>query len=129
MQNIGNLLQLDWKKKYGISDVKIEDPNGIKVLGFCYFEEEHHFSIEHIETDGNVYFVNEDFGCTSELREMYPGSKSFEFFEKLEVIDAKWTIISKISTKECSRILYTLTDPMLLKNLPEGPKNLTEEEN
>lgn len=118
---------LDWQRKYGISDVKFEDPNGIQLLEFRYFEEERHFSIEHIETDGKVYFNDEDFGATLDLQEMYPGSKSFEHFEKIRVLGATWTIISKISTKESSRILYTLTDPMLLRNLPKGPKNVSEE--
>jgi len=119
---------LDWQRKYGISDVKIENPNGIKALEFCYFEENLHFSIEHIETDGNVHFVDEDFGATLDLQKMYPGSNSFEHFEKLRVVDAEWTIISKITTKKSSRILYTLTDPMLLRNLPAGPKNVSKEE-
>ena len=115
---------LSWQKKYGISDVKFEEPNGIRLLEFCYFEEERHFSIEHIETDGKVCLVNEDFGATLELQEMYLGCQSFEQFKKIIVIGATWTIISRISTKESSRILYTLRDPSLLRKLPQGPENI-----
>lgn len=115
---------LSWQKKYGISDVKFEDPNGIRLLEFCYFEEECNFCIEHIETDGKVCLVNEDFGATLELQEMYLGSQSFEHFKKIIVIGATWTIISRISTKESSRILYTLRDPSLLRKLPQGPENI-----
>ena len=113
-----------WQKKYGISDVKFENPNGIRLLEFCYFEEECNFYIDHVETDGKVCLVNEDFGATLELQEMYVGCQSFEHFKKILVIGATWTIISRISTKESSRVLYTLRDPSLLRKLPQGPENI-----
>lgn len=119
----------EWQRKHGVSEVKIEDPNGIRFLEFYYFEEDDQFSIEHIETDGKVEFIAEDFGVTLDLQVMYPGSSSFEHYVKLRVTNATWTIITKISTKESSRILYTQKDVMLLRNLPEGPKNISEEEN
>lgn len=112
-----------WKKKYGISETKFDDPNGIYFLEFYYSEEENQLSIEHIETDGKVELLDEDFGVTLNWQETHPDSSSFEHYKKIRVTDANWTIITKISTKESSRILYTLKAVAFLKNLPEGPKN------
>ena len=116
----------DWQRKYGISEVRMEEPNGIRTLEFYYFEEDSQFCIEHLETDGEVKFISEDFGKTLDLQEMYPESNSFEHYKNVKVINATWVIITKVSTKESSRILYALTDAWLLKNLPKGPEKLID---
>ncbi len=118
----------DWKKEHGISEIKLDDPNGIRFLEFYYFQEENQFSIEHIETDGKVEFLDQNFGATLALQEMQPESCSFEHYRKIKVTDATWTIITKISTKECSRILYTQKAVTLLRRLPKGPKKVVKEE-
>lgn len=118
----------NWKKQYGISEIKLDDPNGIRFLEFYYFQEENKFSIEHIETDGEVKVLEENFGATLALQEIYPGSSSFEHYKKIQVTNATWLIITKISTIESSRILYTQKAVTLLRNLPKGPENTMKEE-
>ena len=123
-----NYVSERWKNTHGISEINFDNPNRIYSLGFYYLEEEKQFGIEHIETDGKVDLIDEDFGITLDWQEMYPNSSTFEHYKKVLVTDATWVIITKISTMESSRILYSLIPTFLLENLPEGPKNNDEED-